>query len=141
MAKIIRVVRENLPPVRFIGRNTRNSGTGDEWFAHGWFDILEEKHGRRGEYHPALGRTVADTWGWNAAGTVSWRNTGSACLHRPVPRSRKPLPPWISPKARWAFAGFRGKVPEVHDTSGCRQALAEHGMEPWQGQRGNDLVL
>ena len=28
MAKIIRVVRENLPPVRFIGKKYKNSGTG-----------------------------------------------------------------------------------------------------------------
>ena len=39
MAKIIRVVRENLPPVRFIGKKYKEFGHWDEWFAHGWFDI------------------------------------------------------------------------------------------------------
>ena len=45
MAKIIRVVRENLPPVRFIGKKYKEFGHWDEWFAHGWFDILEENMG------------------------------------------------------------------------------------------------
>lgn len=45
MAKIIRVVRENLPPVRFIGKKYKKFGHWDEWFAHGWFDILEENMG------------------------------------------------------------------------------------------------
>ena len=33
MAKIIRVVRENLPPVRFIGKKYKEFGHWDEWFA------------------------------------------------------------------------------------------------------------
>ena len=40
------------------------------------------------------------------------------------------------PQSPLGVCWLQGKVPEVHDTSGCRQALAEHGMEPWQDGAG-----
>ncbi len=55
MAKIIRVVRENLPPVRFIGKKYKKFGHWDEWFDHGWFDILEENMAGKPAFAPLGG--------------------------------------------------------------------------------------
>lgn len=140
MAKIIRVVRENLPPVRFIGKKYKEFGHWDEWFAHGWFDILEENMGGV--------ENITQLWE-NGGGYVGLerRRDGELAeywigMFAPAGTAvRKPLPPWISPKARWAFAGFRGKCRRcmIPADAGRRLAGARHGT--LAGQRGNDLVL
>lgn len=135
MAKIIRVVRENLPPVRFIGKKYKKFGHWDEWFAHGWFDILEENMGgvenitqlwENGGGYVGLERRrdgeLAEYW----IGMFAPAGTAVPQTFASVDFPQSPL----------GVCWLQGKVPEVHDTSGCRQALAEHGMEPWQDSAG-----
>ena len=45
MAEIIRVFKENIPTMRFIGKKYDNFGHWDEWWQNGWFDVLEQTMG------------------------------------------------------------------------------------------------
>ena len=50
MAEIIKVFKENVPAMRFIGK--KYSGFGPmwgEWFANGWFDLIEQTMGGIGK--------------------------------------------------------------------------------------------
>ena len=42
MAEIIKVFRENIPTMRFIGKKYDNFGHWGEWWQNGWFDLLEQ---------------------------------------------------------------------------------------------------
>ena len=45
MAEIIKVFKENIPTMRFIGKKYENFGHWDEWWQNGWFDVLAGKSG------------------------------------------------------------------------------------------------
>ena len=45
MAEIIKVFRENIPTMRFIGKKYDNFGHWGEWCQNGWFDLLEQTMG------------------------------------------------------------------------------------------------
>ena len=45
MARIIKVFRENIPSLRFIGKKYDNFGHWDEWWQNGWFDVIENAMG------------------------------------------------------------------------------------------------
>ncbi len=46
MAEIIKVFKEEVPSMRFIGKKYSNFGPmWGEWFANGWFDKIEEAMG------------------------------------------------------------------------------------------------
>ena len=45
MAEIIKVFRENIPTMRFIGKKYDNFGHWGEWWQNGWFDLLEQTMG------------------------------------------------------------------------------------------------
>lgn len=42
MAQIIKVMKENIPPLRFIGKKYSNFGHWEEWWQNGWFDLIEK---------------------------------------------------------------------------------------------------
>lgn len=42
MAEIIKVFRENIPTMRFIGKKYDSFGHWGEWWQNGWFDLLEQ---------------------------------------------------------------------------------------------------
>ena len=39
MAEIIKVFKEEVPAMRFIGKKYQNYDGWGEWFANGWFDV------------------------------------------------------------------------------------------------------
>ena len=45
MAEIIKVFKENIPTMRFIGKKYDNFGHWGEWWQNGWFDLLEQTMG------------------------------------------------------------------------------------------------
>ena len=69
MAEIIRVFRETMPPVRFIGKKYADFAHWGEWFANGWFDELEAAMGGV-EAITGIWETAAATWGWSGARTA-----------------------------------------------------------------------
>lgn len=135
MTEVIKVFRENIPTLRFIGKQYENFGHWDEWWQNGWFDLLEQ--------------TMNGTDNILAV----WENGGGYVgLERRAEKA--PFAYYIgmfAPKNTPVPAGFvsmdfhdldlgtcwiYGKEDEVHDTSACRQKLAENGMELWQDERG-----
>ena len=40
MAEIIKVFKENIPTMRFIGKKYDNFGHWGEWGQNGWFDLI-----------------------------------------------------------------------------------------------------
>ena len=45
MAEIIKVFKENIPTMRFIGKKYDNFGHWGEWWQNGWFDLIENAMG------------------------------------------------------------------------------------------------
>lgn len=45
MAEIIKVFKEEVPAMRFIGKKYHDYSGWGEWFANGWFDIIENSMG------------------------------------------------------------------------------------------------
>lgn len=45
MAEIMKVFREEVPAMRFIGRKYHDYSGWGEWFANGWFDVIENSMG------------------------------------------------------------------------------------------------
>ena len=41
MPEIIKVFKEEIPTLRFVGKKYDNFGHWDEWWENGWFDLLE----------------------------------------------------------------------------------------------------
>ena len=49
MAEIIKVFREEIPAMRFIGKKYHDYSGWGEWFANGWFDVVENSMGGTGK--------------------------------------------------------------------------------------------
>lgn len=45
MAEIIKVFKEEVPAMRFIGKKYQDYNAWGEWFANGWFDVIENSMG------------------------------------------------------------------------------------------------
>ena len=45
MAEIIKVFKEDIPAMRFIGEKYDSFGHWEEWWQNGWFDLLENSMG------------------------------------------------------------------------------------------------
>ncbi len=136
MAEIIKTFKESVPAMQFIGKKYPDfGGWWGDWFSNGWFDQLE-----------------------NAMGGVDsilkiWANGGGYVgLERRC--DGQPFEYWIgmfTPADTYVPEGFEsvdfpavglgtcfiyGKESEVHDTSGCRRAIENMGMEIWRDERG-----
>ncbi len=128
MAEIIKVFKEHIPAMRFIGKRYDDIGHWGEWFANGWFDQLE-----------------------NAMGGVDkilsiWEN-GGAYVGLERRKEAEPFEYWIgmfTPADTAAPDGFccidfgegnlgtcwiYGKEDAVHDTRRCKEALRNEGIE------------
>ncbi len=42
MVEILKVFKENIPTMRFIGKKYDDFGHWDEWWQNGWFDVIEK---------------------------------------------------------------------------------------------------
>lgn len=128
MAEIIRVFWETMPPVRFIGKKYADFAHWGEWFANGWFDELEA----------AMGGVEAITGIWeNGGGYVGLERRKDGTLKEywigmfapagtEVPETFAAVD---FSETKLGVCWLYGREAEVHDTSGCLRALAEHGME------------
>lgn len=138
MAEIIRVFREEVPAMRFIGKRYEGFGPmWGEWFASGWFDQLEA----------VMGGVESILRIWPDGG-------GYVGLERHA--DSQPFEYWIGmftpadtavpegfsfvdfPALALGTCWLRGPEAEVHDTSTCRPALEAQGMQIWQDERGGE---
>lgn len=135
MPQIKEVFIEGLPDLRFIGKQYREFGHWDEWFAAGWFDEIERAMG-------GIERIKA-----------IWRNGGGYVgLERH--KYGEPFVYWIGmfvpadtpvpdgfdfidfPAGGLGTCWLYGKENEVHNTADCLPALIKAGMEPRADQAG-----
>ncbi len=135
MTEIIKVFRDPVPAMRFIGKKYADYGGWGEWFMNGWFDAVEGAMG-----------------GPDAILAV-WENGGGYCgLER---RGDVPFEYWIGmftpagtpvpegfacvdfPAGTLGTAWIRGPEGEVHGAiPACAAKLAEAGMEPLRDADG-----
>ena len=136
MAEITKVFREEIPAMRFIGKKYPDfGGWWGEWFANGWFDEIEK----------AMGGTEAILKIWeNGGGYIGLERRSES----------QPFEYWIgmfTPAETKVPDGFDhidfievglgtcwiyGKENDVHNTSDCRSAVENTGMELWKDERG-----
>ncbi len=136
MVKIIKVFREPVPAMRFIGKKYPDfGGWWGEWFANGWFEQIEN----------AMGGIDSIIKIWESGG-------GYVGLERHADNA--PFEYWIGmftpadtpvpegflsvdfPAGSLGTCWIYGKEAEVHDTSGCRPALLGEGFELWRDSDG-----
>lgn len=128
MADIIKVFREPIPAMRFIGKAYAEFGHWGEWFQNGWFDLLEN----------AMGGVDSIRKIWeNGGGYVGLecRKEGEpfACRNDMFTPAGTPVPDGFRhmdlDPGYLGTCWICGKEEEVHDTSRCRDALERGGME------------
>ena len=136
MAEIIKVFREETPAMRFIGKKYHDYSGWGEWFANGWFDVVENSMGGTGK--------ILELWE-NGGGYV-----GLECC-----KDGELLEYWIGmftpentevpegfscldfTKANLGICWIYGREEEVHGIMGkCPQALRNAGMEPGVDENG-----
>lgn len=128
MAQIIKVFKERVPAMRFIGKRYDTFGHWGDWFANGWFGELEK----------AMGGTekMLSIWA-NGGGYIGLerRKEGEEFQYwigmftppdTPIPQGFSHI------DFEQSFLGtcwIYGTESEVHNTSGCKEALADRVME------------
>ena len=135
MAEIIKVFKENIPTLRLIGKKYDSFGHWGEWWQNGWFDLPET----------AMGGTDKILSVWENGGGyigVERRAEGQpfeyyigmlAPENTPVPEGFLSIDfEHLCLGTCWIY----GKENEVHDTSACKQKLAENGIELWEDDNG-----
>ena len=134
MAEIIKVFRDEIPALRFIGKKYPDFGHWGEWFGGGWFDLLEN----------AMGGADAITKIWeNGGGYVGLeiRTADSftymigmfAPADTQIPEGFEAIDfDGVSLGTCWIY----GSENEVHNTSGCLGRIKESGYELWTDENG-----
>lgn len=136
MPEIIKIIREKVAPMRFIGKKYSNFGPmWGEWFANGWFDVIEK----------AMGGADSITSIWENGG-------GYIGLERRA--DGQPFEYWIgmfTPSDTVVPEGFLyidfpaiglgtcwlyGTEKDVHRTKSCKQAIVDSGLELWKDDNG-----
>lgn len=135
MAEIVKVFKEDIPPLRFIGKKYDNFGHWDEWWQNGWFDLLENAMGgtekilsvwENGGGYIGVERRAEEKPFAYYIGMLTPENT-------PVPDGFVHLDfQGVSLGTCWLY----GEENEVQDTSACRQTLEENGMTIWKDESG-----
>lgn len=135
MAEIIKVFRENIPAMRFIGKKYDNFGHWDEWWQNGWFDVIEKAMGgcdkiislweNGGGYIGLERRAEGEPFAYYI-GMLTPENT-------PVPEGFIAID-FVD--ADLGTCWIYGKESEVHDTSACKQKLLENEISLWQDKNG-----
>ena len=135
MPEIIKVFKEEIPNLRFIGKKYDNFGHWDEWWENGWFDLLEQTMGgpekilavweNGGGYIGVERRAVGQLFAYYI-GMLMPEGT-------PVPEGFVSIDfEGLSLGTCWIY----GKEDEVHDTSACRGKLEAEGMRVWKDANG-----
>ncbi|MBR7185346.1 MAG: hypothetical protein IKD37_07040 [Clostridia bacterium] len=137
MAEIIKVFKEEIPSLRFIGKKYDKFGHWGEWFANGWFDVIEQ----------AMGGTAQILAQWENGGGyigVERRAEGQPFAYyigmmtpagTPVPEGFVGLD-FVN--LALGTCWIRGSEKAVHKTVGCREKLIEAGMTVWQDSEGGE---
>ncbi len=130
MAEMIKVFKEHIPPMRFIGKKYGEFGHWSDFWQNDWFGVLEN----------AMGGSEAILKIWENGG-------GYVGLEHWCPE--KPFEYWLGmfvPAGTPVPEGFAsvdfsdvalgtcwiyGKESEVHDTSACRPTVERAGMKLW----------
>ncbi|RKJ21406.1 hypothetical protein D7X48_05505 [bacterium D16-50] len=129
MAEIMKVFKEEVPAMRFIGKKYHDYGGWGEWFANGWFDVVESSMGgtdgilaiwENGGAYVGLERRkngqLAEYW----IGMFTPENTI-------VPEGFEYID---FPKSSMGTCWVYGKEEETHAAvCNCRKALQDAGME------------
>ncbi len=135
MAEIIKVFREHIPTLRFIGKRYDSFGHWGEWWQNGWFDQLEAAMGGVDK--------VLSVWE-NGGGYIGVERRGDgvpfAYYIGMLTPANTPVPDGfihidfegLALGTCWIY----GTEQEVHDTSACRPALEQANMIPWQDAEG-----
>lgn len=135
MAEIIKVFREKIPTLKFIGKKYANFGHWDEWWEHGWFDLLESTMGSTD--------TILALWE-NGGGYLGLerRAEGEPFAYyigmltpadTPVPEGFEAiLFEGLDLGTVWIY----GAEDAVHDTSAARGKITDAGMKIWQDKDG-----
>lgn len=128
MAEIIKVYREPIPAMRFIGKKYPNFGHWGEFFANGWFDAIEA----------AMGGTDSILKIWKNGGAyvgLERRKDGEPflyCLGMFTPAGTA-VPEGFDfidfPSGALGTCLIYGTEKEVHRVKGKKSALAENGLE------------
>lgn len=136
MADIIKVFREDVPAMRFIGKKYPNfGGWWGEWFSQGWFEQIENA--------------------MNGSDSILeiWKNGGGYIgLER---RSEtEPFEYWLGmftpidtvvpdgfefvdfPSIGLGTCWIYGSENDVHNTSGCLKEITDNGFELWKDENG-----
>ena len=136
MANIIKIFREPVPAMRFIGKVYPDfGGWWGEWFANGWFDEIEKAMGGT--------KSILSIWE-NGAGYVGLERR---CANQPFEyRLGMFTPAGTDVPKGFDFVDFPptalgtcwiyGKESDVHDTSGCRAAVVNSGLRLWTDANG-----
>ena len=134
MDAIIKVFKEEIPALRFIGKKYDGFGHWGEWFAAGWFDLVENSMGGVG--------AITKLWE-NGGGYVGLEIRSSDSFaymigmftpaDTPIPDGFEAIDfDGVSLGTCWIY----GKENEVHETSGCREKLEEAGYVLWTDENG-----
>ena len=128
MAEIIKVYREEIPAMRFIGKSYPNFGHWGDFFANGWFDAIES----------AMGGINAILALWKNGGAyvgLERRKEGESfrsCLGMFTP-ANTPVPEGFDyidfPAGALGTVWIYGTEKDVHRMKGKKAALAENGLE------------
>jgi len=137
MAEIIKVFKEDIPSLRFIGKKYSGFGHWGEWWQHGWFDVLEN----------AMGGTDKILSVWENGGGyvgVERRATGQPFeyyIGMFAPIDAKVPDGFVSVDMHDLALGtcwIYGKEKEVHNTSACKGKLTEKGYKIWKDSEGGE---
>ena len=135
MAEIMKVFRETIPAMRFIGKKYDNFVFWEEWWENGWFDLLESNMDGTDK--------ILSIWE-NGAGYIGVERRAEG---QPFEYYIGMLTPENTPVPEgflsidfanldlgtcWIY----GREDEVHDTSACAQKITEQGMKIWQDENG-----
>lgn len=135
MAEIIKTFKENIPPLRFIGKTYGEFGHWGEFWQNDWFGLLENAMGGP--------EAILKLWsnGGGYVGLEHWspEEPFTYWLGMFVPAGT-PVPDGFSHVDFFDVAlgtcWIYGKESEVHDTSGCRAAVEKAGMKILQDASG-----
>lgn len=135
MAEIIKVFKEQIPAMRFIGKKYSGFVPWGEWFANCWFDELENLMGGT--------RIIKKLWENGGAYVgLERRENGKLCeywigMFMPVETVVPDQFEYIDfPKANLGVCWIYGREEDVHDTSRCKNALKDNGIKVIMDENG-----
>jgi len=136
MAEIIKIFREQVPAMRFVGKKYPGFGPmWGEWFANGWFDVVESAMGGPD--------SILEIWE-NGAGYVGLERRAEGqpfeyWLGMFTPADT-PVPEGFScvdfPAVGLGTCWIYGSEKEVHKTAVCKPAILDAGMKLWKDEKG-----